>query len=551
MSRSLVATIGALALLATAAPVIPQPRPDSRTPRTIPEWTRGATCYEIFVRSFFDSDGDGVGDLNGLAAKLDYVNDGDPGTTSDLGARCIWLMPVTASPSYHGYDVTNYYRINPEYGSNADFQRLVAEAHRRDIRILVDMVLNHTSSEHPFFQSAALYPDSPYRDWYLWLPRNPGIKNPWGGENWHRSPYADEYYYGFFWSGMPDLNVQNPEVMQEVMRIASFWLEEMNVDGFRLDAIRHLVEGDTGRIAANHPATHTFLREYAAHVRLVKPEAFTIGEVWDSIGAMLAYYPDQLDSHFGFQVADAIMTAVRTGSARELLPPVLLLQRGIPAHRWSPFLRNHDQTRTLTELKGDIAGAKLAAAILFAMPGMPFVYYGEEIGMTGDKPDPRLRTPMQWTRGPAAGFTRGTPWAPLQPDSLTANVEAQDGDSASLLALYRKLIRLRAAHPALRTGELVPLATSSDAITAFVRRTDDRAVLFVANLSAEPLSSARLAARGGTLPDGQYALQNLLGGPAGAPLRVSGDGTFRDYVPVATLAPRQAYVFDLVPREER
>jgi glycosidase len=230
---------------------------------------------------------------------------------------------------------------------------------------------------------------------------------------------------------------------------------------------------------------------------------------------------------------------------------VVLLQRRIPAHRWSPFLRNHDQTRTLTEFRGDIARAKLAATILFSLPGMPFVYYGEEIGMTGDKPDPRLRTPMHWTVGPAAGFTTGVPWAPLQPDSLTANVEAQKGDSTSLLALYRKLIHLRAAHPALGAGELLPLTTSHDAVAAFVRRDGERAVLFVANLGETPLGRVNLTTVDRVLPVGTYALENLLGGPAGARLRVSGSGAFRGYAPLAALAPRQAYVFDLVAQEGR
>lgn len=529
----------AVAALLASAVVRPAAQP------TIPSWTVGATCYEIFVRSFFDSNGDGVGDLNGLIAKLDYVNDGDTSTTADLGAQCIWLMPVAASPSYHGYDVTDYYHVNPEYGTNADFRRLVDEAHRRGIRIVVDMVLNHMSSEHPMFQSAALDPSSPYRDWFLWLPRHPGIKNPWGGDNWHRSPYRDEYYYGFFWQGMPDLNVENPAVVEETKRIATFWLQEMQVDGFRLDAIRHLVEGDTGRIVTNMPGTHAYLRDYAAHVRRIKPDAYTVGEVWDTLQAMLAYYPDQLDSYFAFDIADGIIRALRTGSATGLLEPVVRMQRAIPDHRWSPFLRNHDQPRTMTELGGDVAKAKVAAALLFAMPGMPYVYYGEELGMTGDKPDPRLRTPMHWTRAPAAGFTTGMPWAPLQPDSMTANVEAQRADTASLLSWYRRLIRLRASNPALARGDLLPLSVSHGSVTAFVRRDGERAVLILANLGEAPVSGASLTGAAGTLPAGRHALTPLLGGRSAAALRVARDGGIRNYVPLPELAGRTAYYFQL------
>lgn len=536
-----------LALLAASAPVHAQQGPRPRVAPAAASWTRGATCYEVFVRSFQDSDGDGVGDINGLIQKLDYINDGTPGAGRSLGARCIWLMPVSASPSYHGYDVTDYYRVNPAYGTNDDFKRLVAEAHRRGIRVLVDMVLNHSSSEHPAFKQAAVYPDSPYRDWYLFLPRHPGVKNPWGSDNWHRSPYRDEYYFGLFWSGMPDFNTESRAVREEHKRIATFWLREMGVDGFRLDAVKHLAEAEHGRVVEHLPATHDYLREYAAHVRSIAPEAYTVGEVWDSVGAMLPYYPDQLDSYFAFEVADSIVGAARTGRARGLLAPVLRLQRELPANRWSPFLRNHDQTRTLTALGGDVARARLAATLLLTLPGFPFVYYGEEIGMSGDKPDPRLRTPMQWSRGPGAGFTRGTAWEPLQPDSLTVTVQAQDADPGSLLNLYRALIHLRASHPALADGELVPLTTGSDAVAAYLRRAGGRAALVLVNLGTAPLSGVALSSAEGALPAGRYAPEALLGGGRAAGLSVGSDGRVRGYVPLRALGPLEAHVFDLTP----
>jgi glycosidase len=533
----------ALALAASAAAAQAAPRPPV-APAAAP-WTRGATCYEVFVRSFYDSDGDGVGDINGLIQKLDYINDGSPAAERDLGARCIWLMPVAASPSYHGYDVTDYYRVNPEYGTNEDFKRLVAEAHRRGIRVLVDMVVNHSSSEHPFFKHAALHADSPYRDWYLFLPQHPGVKNPWGSDNWHKSPLGEEFFFGLFWSGMPDFNTENRAVREEHKRIATFWLREMGVDGFRLDAIKHLAEAERGRIVEHLPGTYDYLREYAAHVRSVAPEAYTVGEVWDSVGALLPYYPDQLDSHFAFEVADRIVNGVKTGSAKGFLDPMLRLQRELPANRYSPFLRNHDQTRTLTALGGGMERGRVAATLLLTLPGLPFVYYGEEIGMTGDKPDPRLRTPMHWTRGPAAGFTRGTAWEPLQPDSLTANVEAQERDANSLLNLHRRLIHLRAEHPALATGELVPLTASSDAVAAYLRREGGRAVLVVANLGAAPLARVTLASADGALPAGRYTARSLLGGPGGAALNVGVNGRVAGYVPLGTLAPMSSHVLEL------
>src|SRR5881392_2774143 len=170
-----------------------------------PRWVRGATCYEVFVRSFYDSDGDGIGYLKGLIAKLDYINDGNPRSRRSLGARCIWLMPIVESPSYHGYDATDYYHVARAYGTNDDFKRFVAAAHKRGIRVLVDMVLNHTSSEHPWFQSAMRDTAAPHRAWYRWSQTRPP---PPSGNNWHHSPVRDEYYFGLFWSGMPDLNYE-------------------------------------------------------------------------------------------------------------------------------------------------------------------------------------------------------------------------------------------------------------------------------------------------------------------------------------------------------
>jgi glycosidase len=509
------------------------------------DWKQGAVCYEIFVRSFFDSDGDGVGDLNGLIQKLDYINDGNPETQRDLGARCIWLMPVAQSPSYHGYDVTDYYSVDRDYGTNDDFMRLVAEAHQRGIRVLVDLVLNHASSEHPYFKDALLNPSSPYRDWFIWSPSHPGVKNPWGGDNWHRSTVREEYYYGFFWEGMPDLNYETPAVREEAKSIATFWLEELGADGFRLDAVKFLVEQDYGRIVEHVPATHAVLREFAAHIHRVAPAAFTIGEVWDSIGAMLPYYPDQLDGYFAFEASEAIMESVRTGSASTLLHPFLRLQRELPAERWSPFLRNHDQTRTLTALGGDIARARLAATLLLTLPGLPFVYYGEEIGMSGDKPDPRLRTPMQWTLSSGAGFTEGLVWEPLQTDSLTANVEVHDTDPNSLLNLYRRLIHLRGENPALAGGELVPLTASTDSVAVFLRQEGDRTVLVVANLGAEQLSGVTISSEGWVLPAGQYDARHLMGEQPGTPLSVAGGGQIDGYVPLQSLGPLEFYIFEL------
>jgi alpha-amylase len=526
-----------------SASAVPAQVPTGAAPGA--DWRQGGVCYEVFVRSFYDSDGDGVGDLRGLIEKLDYINDGDPSTQRDLGASCIWLMPISPSPSYHGYDVTNYYDVNREYGTKEDFKRLIDEAHRRGIRILIDLVLNHSSSEHPYFKSALLDPASPYRDWYLWSPTERGHEG-WSQPIWHRSPSRDEYYYGLFWSGMPDLNLAHPAVKEETERIARFWLQEMGVDGFRLDAVSHFFEED-GKW--KHAAgTHPWLRDFSAYIRRIAPATYTVGEVWDSTGAILPYYPDQLEAYFIFDVADAVLDAVRSGSKQNLLAAVERAQRELPPGRWASFLRNHDQTRTLTELEGDVARARLAATLLLTLPGLPFVYYGEEIGMTGSKPDPRLRTPMHWTRTPTAGFTTGTPWEPLQPDSFTANVEAQDADSLSLLNHYRRLIHLRAAQPALGPGEFMSLETGAEGALAYLRHTEGQTVLVVANLSSRRVSGPALSSTNAVLPPGRYTARPLGGGRETA-LRVGNDGRIRGWAPLALLEPLDAVILEIARRE--
>jgi alpha-amylase len=367
----------------------------------------------------------------------------------------------------------------------------------------------------------------------------------WEAPVWHPVPDRDEYYYGLFWGGMPDFNLANDEVNEKLRDAARFWLEEMGVDGFRLDAVAHFFEGPDGEWK-HDPAVHPWLRDYKAYLRQVAPDAFTIGEVWDTTGAILPYYPDQLDSYFIFEVADALIEAVRSGSGRRLIEAVERVQRDIPRGRWSPFLRNHDQTRTMTELDGHVPRARLAATLLLTLPGFPFLYYGEEIGMMADKPDPRLRTPMHWTLERAAGFTEGVPWAPLQPDSFTANVAVQDPDSASLLNHHRRLIRLRAANPALgATGDFVPLESATGAALAYLRRDGDQTALVVANLGEAPVSGLALSSAEAVLRPGRYTARPLFGDAAETALQVGQDGRIRDWVAVPRLEPFEGYVLEL------
>ena len=508
-------------------------------------WWDDAVCYEIFVRSFYDSDGDGVGDLNGLIQKLDYINDGDPKTQTDLGASCVWLMPIAESPSYHGYDVVDYYHVDREYGSNEDFKRLVAEAHQRGIRVLVDLVLNHTARDHPWFQAALADPASPYRDWYLWSKDHPRYAGPWGEQVWHRSPVRDEYYYGIFQGNMPDLNYRNPAVTAEMHKISAFWLKDLGADGFRLDAVKHLIED--GSVQENTPETIAWLREYRTFLTQTAAGAFTIGEVNSgSLDVLARYYPDQLDSYFEFNTGYGALTAADDGTAEPYLTTVEDAYRRLPFQRWAPFLTNHDQERAMSALGGDQGKAKIAATALLTLPGLPFIYYGEEIGMLGAKPDEQIRTPMQWSGDEKGGFTTGRPWESFQPNYREGNVAAQDGDSDSLLNLYRRLIHLHTSHAALGHGSFTPLEVSNSGVAAFVRQADDEAIMVVLNFADQPLAGVTLTLARSELAAGSYEPQPLLGDQPAAALTVGAGGALAVSAPLATLAPRTGYIFKLV-----
>ncbi len=509
-------------------------------------WWDGAVCYEIFVRSFYDSDGDGNGDINGIIEKLDYLNDGDPTTTSDLGINCIWLMPVAKAASYHGYDTIDYYTIEPDYGTNDDFKRLVAEADKRGIKIIIDLVLNHTSTQHPWFEEALRDPTSPYRDWYLWSAIDPGFRGPFGNNVvWHKSPIRDEYYYGVFWGGMPDLNFRNPEVTAEAYRIARFWVEEMGVAGFRLDAIKHLIEYYT--LQEDTAETFEWLREFRRFLVRELPGTFTIGEVYNGNPRTLApYYPDQLDYYFEFEVAKQIVGAANTGLARLLMQAAQDAYTKLPYQRWSPFLTNHDQNRVMSILGDDVAKAKLAALALLTLPGLPFIYYGEEIGMVGVKPDERIRTPMQWTKEEFGGFTSGIPWQPPQNDYPVKNVMLQDEDPDSLLNAYRRLIHLHINTPALAVGDFLPVQANGDDLAAYIRRSGDDITLVIINFDAIPTEPFTLSLSGSDLPAGAYQLVALYGTPPApaAPLTIS-NGGFVDYQPFSEIPAQTGYVLKL------
>ncbi|MDZ4721191.1 MAG: alpha-amylase family glycosyl hydrolase [Roseiflexaceae bacterium] len=508
-------------------------------------WWDSAVCYEVFIRSFSDSDGNGIGDINGLIQRLDYINDGDSATKKDLGAPCIWLMPVAQAASYHGYDTTDYNTVSKDYGTNEDFKRLIAEAHKRGISVIIDLVLNHVSIQHPWFQDALNNPNSPYHDWFIWSPIDPGYRGPWGQQVWYRAPGRNEYYYAIFWEGMPDLNYRNPAVTAEAEKISAFWLNEMGVAGFRLDAIKHVVEN--GNEQENTRETHAWIREYASFLHTTKSDVFTVGEIFGGRpGVLDDYYPDQLDTYFEFAIGEGILNAARSGDARDFLRPAAAAYDRLPYQRYAPFLTNHDQERAMTTLGGEAGRARIAAVALLTIPGLPFIYYGEEIGMTGTQPDERLRTPMQWSNEKGGGFTTGQAWEGFQSDLAAVNVALQDDDPNSLLNLYRTLIQLHTSIPALAHGSFTTIETmGAPSVAAFIRRSGDSMVVVVLNFGTQPVDGATISAVASDLEPGTYRLTALLGDAQSADLVVGPGGAIANSAPLLRLAPQTGYIFRL------
>jgi glycosidase len=470
--------------------------PSAPTPAE-PRWWSSRTFYEIFVRSFADDNNDGVGDLQGLIKKLDYLNDGDPATTTDLGVGGIWLMPIFPSPSYHGYDVMNYRGVNVQYGTLADVDELVQKAHQRGIAVILDMVLNHSSSQHPWFLDSRQGATAPRRDWYLWRDTDPGWSRPTGGGTaWN--PYGGSFFYAAFNGTMPDLNLTNPAVEQELVASMKFWLAR-GVDGFRLDAVRYFVENGPGSGLVDTAETHAFLKRIRAALAGEYPEVLLVAEAWTTtLEAATTYWGNGDEAHlaFSFQLAGAILGSVQAGNATDLSSALQRTEAALAGkdRRFeAPFLANHDQLRVMRALNGSAVQARAAAAVLFAMPGTPFVYYGEELGMQGYFSDPEKRTPFRWTStAPGYGFTTApSTWFTSGgygngTEAAGVDLATQQADPGSLWRLYRELIALRKARPALALGEATrPAITGGGAgLFALLRTFEGKRVLFVANLAA-------------------------------------------------------------------
>ncbi len=501
-------------------------------------WWNDTVFYEIFVRSFYDSDGNGVGDFQGLTEKLDYLNDGDPATTDDLGITGIWLMPINPSPSYHGYDVTDYYDINPDYGSMEDFKIFLEEAHNRGITVIIDLVINHTSTKHAWFQ-ASTNPESEYREYYNWQETRPPIAD------WHKWNPTGDYYYGLFWEGMPDLNLRSEVVTEEIYQIAGFWLYEVGVDGFRLDAARHLIED--GSDFSNTPETHDWWKGFRTFYQEINSNAMMIGEIWDISANVIEYLEgDELDLAFNFDLASAYLRAAKNGVVTQLKTVISNDIDRYPSMQFGSFLTNHDQNRLMSQIKSEDKN-KIAAALLLTGPGVPFLYYGEEIGMSGMKPDEDIRTAMQWSNQTNAGFTSGKPWRINDDYYGDISVSYQTDDPDSLLSWYRQLIHLRNDHIALRVGDtyIVDVDTDSKAIFSMLRTSDDETILVLINLAGAPIDSFSLGFDEDQLPDGSYRLVSLLDDTMASGFEVI-DGTISGYVPVEALEAYQVLVLQII-----
>ena len=457
--------------------------------------------YEIFVRSWYDSNGDGIGDLNGVTAKLDYLQ--------RFGVSGIWLMPINPSPSYHGYDITDYRAINAQYGTMADFERLLREAHKRGIKVIMDLVANHTSNRAPWFL-AARNPHSKYHDWYTWATAETDLKaiSATGGFAWHALPDGQtdskQYYLGVFTDEMPDLNYDDPAVRKEMIDVGKFWLKK-GVDGFRLDAAQHVyLDFETDWNSASVLKKNLdWWREFHRGIAAADPHAWVVGEVWQQYPDQLAQWMDALDATFDFPLATRLIDSAKQESDRDL---GATLQRIGDDYRAAghgrfddaPLLSNHDTERVMSQLDDNAEHMRVAAAMLLTLPGHPFVYYGEELGMRGKKPDPHLREPMRWYRaGKGMGETTWEGWS--AGDGPDVSVEAEQKDPASLLNWYRMLIGWRRDIPALRDGTSRAWRDASRQVAAWELDDTHGDVLVLHNLSGKSQTIALPAQRFHTL----------------------------------------------------
>jgi len=489
-----------------------------------PDWYKDAVFYEVYVRGFFDSDADGNGDLRGLIEKLDYLQ--------DLGVDCLWLMPIYPSPlKDDGYDITDFCGIHPSIGVVEDFEALTKAAHARGIRIIADLVLSHTSDQHPWFKAARSDPNSPYRDYYVWSDTDQKygdariIFKDTEHSNWTWDVVARQYYWHRFFSHQPDLNYENPRVRQEMLDIVSFWLDR-GINGFRVDAVPYLFERE-GTSCENLPETHVFCKELRAHVDRNYPGTLLLAEANQWPSDLLPYFGNDDEFHmaFHFPLMPRMFMAIRR---EQSWPIVEIIDQTPPIPltcQWALFLRNHDELtlemvtdeerdymyneyaknprarlnlgirrRLAPLMDNDRRQMELLHSLLFSLPGSPVLYYGDEIGMgdnihLGDRNG--VRTPMQWSGDRNAGFSRADPSVLYQPVILdpiynyqAVNVEAQLRSPASWWHAMKRLIRVRKKYPVFGRGTLKFVPCENRRVVAYLREFEDQTILVINNLSA-------------------------------------------------------------------
>ena len=426
-----------------------------------------ANWYEVFVYSYQDSDGNGIGDLNGLRSRLDYI--------ADMGFDGLWLMPIMPSPSYHKYDVTDYFQVDPLYGTVDDLKALAAACHERGIRLILDLVVNHTSSQHPWFREAcaalrAGNTDNPYIDYYCFSQQSGSKMVQLSGTDW----YYEEQFSG---GGMPDLNLHSPAVMEEIRAIMTFWLTECDVDGFRLDAVTSF---HAGSVAENV----SILRQLKEMAEEIKPGSYLVGEAWTSLSEIAQYYESGIDSFFLFPASQAegyiaqVVRAMKPASA--YLAYLKQVEDAIPSGVWAPFLSNHDTGRAVAAMQARSNPAKLkfAHALLAMMGGNTFTYYGEEIGMAGSGVDPNKRTAMYWNDD---DMTQNPPGV-TKAEYPYPSVDEQLADPDSLLNYIRALNALKKQVPAIARGEHTTVY-SDDFLCLLRRDWQDEQVYIAMNFS--------------------------------------------------------------------
>ncbi len=501
-------------------------------------WWRDGVIYQIYPRSFADSNGDGIGDLPGIISKLDYLNDGTP---NSLGVDAIWLTPFYPSPNVDfGYDVSDYCAVHPEHGTLDDFDRLLAEAHRRGIRVIIDLVANHTSDQHPWFRESRASRNNPKRDWYIWRDgKNNLAPNNWeaasGGSAWQFDPPSQQFFYHAFFDCQPDLNWRNREVRRAMLEVMRFWLDR-GVDGFRADLINYLIEDDQLRdnprslkgwwmghfqrpeFNRDRPETHEAVREIRALLdqyddRMIVGE--TMSFPWEESQAHT--FVNRRELHLGFNM-EFYVFRFRAAAFRAVVDRY---ERQASADGWPAWtLSNHDIPRHVGRYGGKYliygegrqaeARARVAAALMLTLRGTPFLYYGEELGLPnrwlprrwmrdpiGKEKWPFYsrdcwRMPMPWTPGPGAGFTTGDPWLPLDPAADRLNVQTAGARADSLLAFYRRLIALRKTLPALQIGAYEPLGEPHPRVYVYRRATDEQSLVVALNFAGReaPLAPA-------------------------------------------------------------